>query len=282
MFLAADKLDYLGYWLTRDGISPQPKKVEAILKLKSPENKRQLRHFLGMVNYYRDMWRKRSYLLAPLSGLVSSKVKWTWNKEHEDAFQEIKKVISRETLLAFPDFNKEFHVYTDASNYQLGAVIMQNDKPLAFYTRKLNNAQKNYTTGEQELLSIVETVKEFRNILFGQKIIIHTDHKNILYGKFPSERVMRWRLLLEEYGPTFVHIAGKDNVIADALSRLEHDMVVGKHTTVLNATETAFVMAHSLCMMVQDESLAAPNKFTVLKIVTKFFEYCVHHSESTD
>ena len=79
-----------------------------------------------------------------------------------------KSVINRETLLSFPDFNKEFHIYTDASDYQLGAVIMQDHKPLAFYSRKMNGAQRRYTTGEQELLSIVETLKEFKNILLGQ------------------------------------------------------------------------------------------------------------------
>jgi hypothetical protein len=87
--------------------------------------------------------------------------------------------VSQETLLAFPDFEKQFHVYTDASNKRLGAVIMQEGKPLAFYSIKLSSAQTRYTTCEQELLSIVETLKEFRNILLGQKVIVHTDHLNI-------------------------------------------------------------------------------------------------------
>jgi hypothetical protein len=96
-------------------------------------------------------------------------------------FNEIKQQVSKETLLAFPDFEKEFHVYTDASNKQLGAVIMKEGNPLALYSRKLNSAQTRYTTGEQELLSIVETMKEFRDILLGQQVIVHTDHLNILY-----------------------------------------------------------------------------------------------------
>ena len=153
--------------------------------------------------------------------MVSNKVKFVWDDTCQKAFNKIKEVISRETLLAFPDFEKEFHIYTDASNYQLGAVIMQDDKPLAFYSRKLKDAQKKYTTGKKELLSIVETLKEFKNILWGQKLIVHTDHKNILYDKMASERVCRWRTMLEEYGAEFVHIAGEHNVIADALSRLD-------------------------------------------------------------
>jgi hypothetical protein len=89
----------------------------------------------------------------------------------------------------------------------LGAVIMQEGKPLAFYSRKLNSAQTCYTTGEQELLSIVETLKEFRDILLGQQVIVYTENLNILYGKLSNDRITRWRLLLEEYGPKYVHIA---------------------------------------------------------------------------
>jgi putative transposase len=223
-FFAQEEIKYLGYWLTHCGLQPQPKKVEVILRLTPPKTKCQLQHFLGMVNFYRDMWRIRSHLLAPLSALVSPKVKFKWRKEHQDAFDQIKTLISKETLLTFPNFNEPFHIYTDASKYQLGAVIMQNNQPIAFYSRKLNKAQKRYTTGEQELLSIVETpLKEFRNILFGQQIIIHTDHRNILYKKLSSNRIIRWQLLLEEYGPEYVHVKGKDNVVADALSHMEAD-----------------------------------------------------------
>jgi hypothetical protein len=104
-------------------------------------------------------------------------------------------------------------VYNSASNKQLVSVLMQEGKPLAFYSRKLNSAQTRYTTGEQELLSIIETLKEFRNILLGQQVIVRTYHLNILYGKLPNDRITRWRLLLEEYGPKYAHIAGKNNIV---------------------------------------------------------------------
>ena len=170
--------------------------------------------------------------------MVSKTAKFVWGAEQQQAFDRIKKVINCETLLSFPDFNKEFHIYTDASDYQLGAVIMQDNQPLAFYSRKLNSAQKRYTTGEQELLSIVETLKEFRNILLGQKIIVHTDHKNIVYGNLSNDRIVRWRLLLEEYGPTYVHVKGSDNVVADALSRMDADFEV-QMPSASNTTEMA-------------------------------------------
>jgi hypothetical protein len=111
-------------------------------------------------------------MLAQLIGLVSPLAKYKWGQEQQKAFDEIKQKLNQETLLAFPDFEKEFHVYTDASNRQLGAVIMQEGKPLAFYSRKLSSAQTRYAKGEQELLSIVEALKEFRDILLGQQVII--------------------------------------------------------------------------------------------------------------
>ena len=123
-------------------------------------------------------------------------------------------------LLAYPDFSKPFDVYTDASHSQLGAKICQNDKSIAFYSRKLNPAQTRYTTTERELLAIVETLKEFRNILLGDTICIFTDHQNLTYKNFNTEHVMQWRLHIEEFGPELIYIKGTSNVVADALSRL--------------------------------------------------------------
>jgi len=220
----SEQIEYLGYWITRKGIQPVQSKVEAILKIRAPTTRKELRHFIGIVNYYRDMWFRRSELLAPLTSLTSSKVKFEWLPTHQLAFDKIKKVIEAEVLLSYPDFDKPFHIYTDASDHQLGAVIMQDKKPLAFYSRKLNAAQRRYTTTERELLSTIETCKEYKNILLGYPIIVFTDHKNNTFnGLKASDRVLRWLLLLEEYGVTFEYLPGKKNVVADALSRLDID-----------------------------------------------------------
>ena len=167
------------------------------------------------------MWPKRSEIVGPLHKLTSKNVKFEWTEECKNAFKNIKIKLSKETLLAYPDFEEEFQIHTDASHTQLGAVISQKGRPIAFYSRKLNDAQTRYTTTERELLAIVETLKEFRNILLGQKIRIYTDHKNLTYKNFNTERVMRWRLVLEEFGPTLDYIKGEENTVADALSRLE-------------------------------------------------------------
>jgi len=220
-FFCKGELEYLGYWITREGIQPVPKKIEAILKIATPTTRKQLRSFIGLVNYYRDMWIRRSHILAPLAELTSKSVKWKWTEVHQKAFDTMKRVLAREVLLAYPNFNETFEIHTDASHTQLGAVIAQKGKPIAFYSRKLNLAQTRYTTTERELLSIVETLKEFRNILLGHKIVVYTDHKNLTFRNFNTERVMRWRLLVEEYGPELRYIKGENNIVADALSRLD-------------------------------------------------------------
>ena len=112
-------------------------------------------------------------------------------------------------------------MFTDVSNLQLGATLVQDGKPICFYTRKLKSAQQNYTVDEKELLGIIEGFKAFEGILRGIDVTVHTDHMNLLYKSLPSQRMQRWRLLLEEFHPQFKHVAGVNNDAADALSRLD-------------------------------------------------------------
>jgi hypothetical protein len=142
------------------------------------------------------MWFRRSEILAPLTSLTSIKVKFEWNSSHQQVFDKIKKVIGTEVILCYPDFNNPvlFHLYTDASDHQLGAVIIEDRKPIVFYLRKINTAQKRYTTTERirELLSAIETCKEYKNILLVNPIIVFTDHKNNTFnGLKASDCVLR-------------------------------------------------------------------------------------------
>jgi len=140
-------------------------------------------------------------------------------------------MIARDVVLAYPDFSEVFEIYTDASSRQLGAVITQKERPIAFFSRKLSTAQQKYSVTELELLSIVETLKEFRGMLWGQRIKVYTDHQNLERNALglTSNRVYRWRLFLEEYGPEIVYIKGIHNTVADAISRLEYNPAVNSH-----------------------------------------------------
>jgi hypothetical protein len=178
--------------LTRDGITPQPRKVQAILALNLPNNVKELRHFLGMVQYYQDMWARRSDMLAPLIDLVgecretkttkkykTKKIPWWWDPIHQQAFDNVKAAIAKETVLAYPDFPKPSEIYTDASATQLGAAIAQSNRPIAFFSRKLSKTHQKYSVTEIELLAIAETLKEFKGMLWRQDIKVFTDHKNL-------------------------------------------------------------------------------------------------------
>ena len=251
---ATDEIEYLGYTLTRNGIKPQEQKVSAILALQPPSNVKQLRRVLGIIQYYRDIWEKRTDLLAPLTDLVgecgttkttkkkgTKKASWHWDDIHQQAFESIKAMIARDIVLAYPDFTKKFVIYTDASQRQLGAVITQDNRPIAFFSRKLTPPQTKYSITELELLSIVELLKEFKGMLFGQDLQVWTDHKNLTRDALglTSDRVYRWRLIIEEYGPEILYIKGVDNTVADAISRLDYNPALNRHADDANmSTET--------------------------------------------
>jgi hypothetical protein len=160
-----------------------------------------------MVQCYRDMWQKRSEMLAPLTDLVgecgetkttkknkTKKKPWQWESIHQQAFDNVKATIAKEVVLAYPDFTKPFEIYTDASTMQLGSVITQGNRPIMFFSRKLSVMQTKYSVTEMELLAIVETLKEFQGMLSGQTIKVYTDHKNLTQDALglTSDRVYRW------------------------------------------------------------------------------------------
>jgi hypothetical protein len=245
------EIEHLGYVLTRDGIKPQSNKVQAILAIKLPTGVRKIRHFLGMVQYYRDLWARRSNKLASLTSLVgecgqakstkakgTKKVAWHWDEVHQGAFNHVKATTAKDVVLAYPDYSKVFEMYTDASSKQLGAVITQDNRPIAFFSRKLSDTQCKYSITEIELLAIVETLKEFKGMLWGQNIKVFTDLANLVRDALglTSDQVYQWRLLLEEYGPTIVYIKGIHNTVADAVLWLKYDPSVNQtaessHTT---------------------------------------------------
>ena len=124
---------------------------------------------------------------------------WHWDPVHQQAFDTVKATIARDVTLAYPDYSQGFEIYTDSSKLQLGAVITQQNRPLAFFSRKLSPAQQKYSVTEQELLAIVETLKEFKGMLWGQTISVYTDHKHIMQEALglTSDRVYCWRLLFD-------------------------------------------------------------------------------------
>ncbi|OWZ16093.1 Pol Polyprotein [Phytophthora megakarya] len=206
--------------VVKDGIEAIPNKVSAIMDIAPPRHRKDLRRFVGMVNYYRDMFPRRAELFSPLTALLSPAKPFTWSPQLQTAFEAVKAALAATVRLAFPESGKPFQVYTDASQLQLGAVIMQHQRPLVFWSKKCNSAQSLYPANRLELLSIVLLLREFRSLLLGQELHLFTDHLNLTYSTFHDVHMMRWRLEIEEFGPNFHYVPGQVNVVADALSRL--------------------------------------------------------------
>ena len=124
------------------------------------------------------------------------------------------------TLLNYPDFNEDFKIHTDSRVLELWVVISQKRKLIAFYSRNFTDDQERYTVTEKDMLSIVQTLKVFRTRLIGQNLTIYTDHKNLTCINLNTDIVLRWRLILEEYGPDIEYFKDGENMVADALSKL--------------------------------------------------------------
>jgi hypothetical protein len=148
--------------------------------------------------------------------------------------------MTADVLCAYPYHNKSFHIFTDASNYQLGACIMQEGKPVAYYSKKLNSAQMNYATIDKELFCVIATLHEFRSMLLGAELHVHTDHKNILSIGESSQQHLCWISYVDEYGLELHYVEGPRNVIADTFSRLSRSNVssplVGKKATYVDSS----------------------------------------------
>eukprot|EP00804_Cyclotella_cryptica_P019354 CCRYP_006181-RA/>CCRYP_006181-RA protein AED:0.28 eAED:0.32 QI:0/0/0/1/0/0/4/0/360 len=198
----AVKTEYLGYTLTRTGIKPQQKKVHAILAISQSKYVVVLRKFLGMRS-----WTRCSKVLAPLTSLVgecghtkvtrankTKKRRLYWDTLHQKAFNDVKTSIAKDVVLAYSNYSMEFEIFTDSWSKQLGSVITQGNRPLAFFSRKLLTTQQKYSVAELELLVIVETLTEFKGMLWGQRLKVHTDHKNPIQDALglTSDRVYQW------------------------------------------------------------------------------------------
>lgn len=219
---------YLGHLITQNGVKPDPKKIEAVMNYPVPKNPKEIKGFLGLAGYYRRFINDFSKLSQPLTKLLKKDEPFNWTSLQQNSFETLKLELCKEPILQYPDFSKTFNLTTDASNYAVGSVLSQgetpNDLPIAYASRILNKSEVNYSTTEKELLAIVWSVKHFRPYLYGRKFRIITDHKPLTWlmnVKDPGSRLVRWRLLLEEYDYEIIYKQGKLNQNADALSRIK-------------------------------------------------------------
>ena len=194
------RLEFLGHMVSEDGLSPDPAKVDKVQNFPVPTTVKTLRGFLGLASYYRRFIQGFSQHAAPLYQLLRKNVVFSWQEPQQQAFQYLKNKLTSAPVLACPDFDREFIVHTDASTVGLGAVLSQKDErglehAVAYASRSLNKAERNYTTTEQECLAVVWAVKQFRVYLHGKGFEVVTDHaalKWLLNHCTPRGRLTRW------------------------------------------------------------------------------------------
>ena len=224
---------YLGYTVDSEGLHPTPEKVRAITEAPSPRNVTELKSYLGLLSYYSRFLPKISTILAPLYLLLRHDTPWHWKAKQQAAFLESKQLLTSSRLLIH--FNPKFEIVLacDASSYGIGAVLAHRlpdgtEKPIAFASRSLSSAEKNYSQIEKEGLACVFGVKRFHSYLFGHHFTLYTDHKPLLtlfsehqaVSSQASARIQRWALTLAMYEYTLVFRSTTDHSNADAMSRL--------------------------------------------------------------
>ena len=211
-------------------VKPVDAKVKVISDFPRPESRKQLMRFLGMAGYYRKFCQNFSTVAEPLTQLLSKKAKFLWNDKCEQAFEELKAILKSAPVLSAPDFDHQFKLAVDASDVAAGAVLLQQDKdgvdhPICYFSKKFNTNQRNYSTVEKECLALVLALQHFEVYVSSScaPVIVFSDHNPLVFLhklKNKNQRLLRWSLMLQEYNLEIRHIKGKDNLIADCLSRV--------------------------------------------------------------
>jgi hypothetical protein len=212
----------LGNILSAKGIAVDPSKVKDILEWKPPTTVHQVRSFLGLAGYYRQFIPDFSKLVKPITSLLKNDTKFNWSSRCNEAFKQLKVLLTTAPILAQPDIEKSYDVYCDASSSGLGCVLVQEGRVVAYASRQLRWHEEHYPTHDLELAVVVYALKIWHHYLLGNICHIYTDHKSLKYIFTQSElnmRQRRWLELIKDYELEIHYHPGKANVVADALSR---------------------------------------------------------------
>ena len=223
---AQREVKYLGHIVSAAGVRPDPTKIEAVSTYPVPNNVKELRQFLGLANYYRRFVADYSNVAALLHRLLTKENGFHWDSNCQNAFEELKNRLVSPPILAFPDFKEKFVLYTDASDSAIGAVLSQiqegKERVIAYWSRQLQKAERNYSTTEKEALAAVAAIKEFYPYLYGFHFTLVTDHSPLtsLRGlKDIGGRLTRWMIYLQQFTFQFEYRPGRSHGNADAVSR---------------------------------------------------------------
>ena len=223
------RLTYLGYVVDREGLRTDPAKVAAIIDYPIPRTVTEVKRFIGVCAWFKRFIKDFAMVVAPILELIKGKVKRQtveWNEEADNAFKNIKTLLSSAPVLSSPNFSQPFYIQCDASDCGVGCVLTQGEGEkecvIAYASRSLSRAERNYSVTERELLAVLFGVEKFRPYIEGTRFTVITDHHSLVWLhnlKDPTGRLARWCLKLQQYDFDVVHRKGKFNVVPDALSR---------------------------------------------------------------
>ena len=223
------EVNYLGHVVGRDGLRPDPQKVQVVRDWPKPSSVHEVRSFLGLTNYFRRFIKDYASKAAPLNRLLQKdgSQECRWNPACDKSFESLKHALVNAPVLAIPDLEKpyELEVWTDASDTAVGAVLMQNGHPIAYESRKFSSAERNYHTTDRELVAIIHALRVWRCFLEGAEFKVKCDHQalsSLMTKSQITPRQARWLEFLERFDLQIDHVPGKANPVADALSRATH------------------------------------------------------------
>ena len=213
---------FLGYVVGANGIQLDEEKVQAIKSWPTPKNASEVRSFHGLASFYRRFVRNFSTIATPLNELVKKNIIFNWDSEQENAFNTLKEKLTSAPVLALTDFSKAFEIECDASGLGIGAVLMQDKRPIAYFSEKLNGAALNYPVYDKEMYALVRALETWQHYLRPKEFVIHTDHESLKHIKGQGKlhkRHAKWVEFIETFPYVIKYKQGNENVVADALSR---------------------------------------------------------------
>jgi hypothetical protein len=220
------EVEYLGHIVSHEGVKVDPNKIKAMMDWSIPKTLKNLRGFLGLIGYYRKFVRNYGRITTPLMTLTKNDA-FSWTPEAIQAFEQLKEAMCKAPVLTIPDFTKTFIVECDASGNGIGAVMMQEGRPLAFESRPLKGKDLHKPIYEKETMAILHALKQWCPYRIGRHFKVKTDHDSLKYfleQRLSLEEQQKWVTKMLGYDFEIIYKKGKQNVVADALSRKDEDV----------------------------------------------------------
>lgn len=192
------EIKYIGHILSAQGVKPDEEKVRAVTEIPPPQSKQELQRFLGVVQYLAKFIPNMSDISAPLRKLLERETEWHWEDAQQQSFEKLKYLVTQSPTLKFFDVSKPVTLSVDSSSEGIGAVILQEGRPVAYGSRALNDCQRRYAQIEKELLAIVYGCEKFHQYVYGKEITVESDHKPLesIFKKLLHQTPMRLQRML--------------------------------------------------------------------------------------